>query len=549
MRLKPGSAGLVVPLLGPLLFFLFFQAPSSARPFRSSAGPGNDQIVSSSPDRARMAAAENQPRADLGTGFFRNPILGGEYPDPSVVRVGEDYYLTHTPGRGMPGLLIWHSRDLVNWEPVGHALRTFVDDIWAPDLVHHDGLFYIYFPALVQTPDGQRHRTNFVTLAENPAGPWNEPVDLNVGGIDPGHIADADGGRYLYVDGGRMVRLAPDGLSVTGGLRKVYDGWPIPPGWTVECFCLESPKLVFRRGLYYLVSAQGGTAGPSTSHMIVVARSPSPAGPWENSPHNPLLRTARADGRWASQGHGTLLEAADRSWWVMYHAWEKDFRTLGRMTLLLPVIWTADGWPVIPDGVRPSEPIRKPDGEDVGHGLALSDDFQSPRLGLQWRMWGEDPGGGTFTTGNGELRVKARGESVGEAALLTCFPVNHAYEAEVEVTVPEGVTAGLLLHYDGGHFAGAGFEKGAALSYAQGRAFDRVPCGPAGGFLRIKNIRHEVELFWSADGKAWTKFEAGAEVSGYHHNAFGNWGTLKVGLYAAGRGTAVFRHFRYRGLD
>jgi beta-xylosidase len=219
------------------------------------------------------------------------------------------------------------------------------------------------------------------------------------------------------------------------------------------------------------------------------------------------------------------------------------------MTLLLPVAWTADGWPVIPDDVRPWEPIRKPAGENVGHGLLLSDDFQLSRLGLQWRMWGEGASAGTFTAGNAELRVKARGKSVADAALLTCFPVDHAYEVEVEVTVPEGVTAGLLLHYDGGHFAGAAFEKGAALCYAQGREFDRVTRGAGVGFLRVRNVRHEVEIFWSADGKSWTKFGAGAEVSGYHHNAFGNWGTLKIGLFAAGRGTAIFRHFRYRGLE
>jgi len=551
MRFKIGPARVVVsfstPLLGFIFFFLF--QPFLIHPIFSSTDRHNAQAAPSSPERARRVAAENQRRADLGNGFYLNPILGGEYPDPSVVRVGEDYYLTHTPGRGMPGLLIWHSRDLVNWEPVGHALHTFVGDIWAPDLIHYQGLFYIYFPALVRAPDGRQHRTNFVTTARNPAGPWTEPVDLNVGGIDPGHVADVDGRRYLYIDSGRLVPLAPDGLSVKGELRKVYGGWPIPRDWTVECFCLESPKLLFRRGFNYLVSAQGGTAGPSTSHMIVVARSPSPAGPWENSPHNPLLHTARADERWASQGHGTLIEATDGSWWVMYHGWERDFRTLGRMTLLLPVSWTQDGWPVIPDDVRSSEPIRKPTGEDVGHGLPLSDDFQSTRLGLQWRIWGEDESAGTFRPGNNELRMKALGSSVADAALLTCFPVDHAYEAEVEVTVPEGVTAGLLLHYDGGHFAGAAFEKGAAFCYAQGREFDRVLCGGSGGFLRVRNMRNEAEFFWSADGKSWTKFGAGAEVSGYHHNAFGNWGTLKIGLYAAGHGTAVFRHFRYRGLD
>ena len=105
---------------------------------------------------------------------------------------------------------------------------------------------------------------------------------LEVGEIDPGHVVGPDGKRYLHYSGGKVVGLADDGLSVTGELKKVYDGWPIPESWRIECFCLESPKLFFKGDYYHLISAQGGTAGPSTSHMVVQARSRTPVGPWEN---------------------------------------------------------------------------------------------------------------------------------------------------------------------------------------------------------------------------------------------------------------------------
>ncbi|MEN6310564.1 MAG: family 43 glycosylhydrolase [Acidobacteriota bacterium] len=295
------------------------------------------------PDRPARYRQEGQPAADLGNGLYRNPILAGDYPDPSVVRVGADYYLTHSSGTATPGLLVWHSRDLVNWEPIGHALKDFAGDVWAPDIVYDRGLFFIYFPARVAGAGGKSRQTCFVITSRSPSGPWSRPIDLNVEGIDPGHAADGLGNRYLYVDGGRVIRLARDGLRTEGELRKVYDGWAYPDDWNVECMCLESPKVVARGGYYYLVSAEGGTAGPSTSHMIVVARSKSPAGPWENSPLNPLLRTASRAERWWSQGHGTLIEAADGTWWVMYHGFDNGFRTLGRQTLLMPVEWTADG--------------------------------------------------------------------------------------------------------------------------------------------------------------------------------------------------------------
>jgi beta-xylosidase len=130
-----------------------------------------------------------------------------------------------------------------------------------------------------------------------------EPVNLKLGYIDPGHLATPDGRRFLYLSDGRMTELAPDGLSTKGELQRVYDGWPIPEEWRIEGICLEGPKMLAKDGFYYMITAEGGTAGPATSHMVIVARSRDPYGPWENCPHNPSCArkvAPNAGGRWAT---------------------------------------------------------------------------------------------------------------------------------------------------------------------------------------------------------------------------------------------------------
>lgn len=525
---------------------LMFASPAVLRAGR----PGTSSEEQAKPSRADLVRAERQPAADLGDGHYRNPVMAGDFPDPSIVRVGKDYYLTSSPGTWAPRLMVWHSRDLVNWEPLGCAVSGFSGDIWAPDLVYYQGLFYLYFPARVRDAGGKFRQSCFVTTAADPRGPWREPVDLNVSAIDPGHMADDAGNRFLYVDGGRMVRLTPDGFRTEGDLVNVYDGWPYPSDWTVECKCLESPKLFSRSGHYYLVSAQGGTAGPSTSHMIVIARSKSPTGPWENSPRDPFLRTASRGEKWWSQGHGTILEAEDGSWWVIYHAYENGYRTLGRSTLLMPVEWTKDGWPIVPDGADPAGVLPKPPGGNVGHGLPLSDDFKSSGIGPQWKSPAfPDPSAlrPVAHSGGGRLRIEASGDSVGTSNMICLDPVNHSYEVSVAVRVPPGAEAGLFLYYDDGHFAGVAAGKGKVFTYIRGKAAESSPAGHGPIYLKIRNDEHDVSFFHSSDGLTWNKFEGAAEMSGFHRESLSGWETLRVALSASGSGEVEFADFRYSG--
>ena len=146
-------------------------------------------------------------------------LLGGDYPDPSIIRDGDTYYMVHSSFEYTPGLLIFESKNLIDWTPVTNALHQYIGSIWAPDIVKHKNRWYIYFPAVTA-----ESITNMVVWADTPQGPWSEPIDLKIGGIDPGHAVDQNGNRFLMMNNGMLAPLAADGLSVTGPAQKVYDG-------------------------------------------------------------------------------------------------------------------------------------------------------------------------------------------------------------------------------------------------------------------------------------------------------------------------------------
>ena len=150
---------------------------------------------------------------------FPRLLLGGDYPDPSIIREGKDFYMTNSSFNYAPGLLVWHSTDLVNWTPIARALHALDGSVYAPDLVKYKGRYYIYYPAA---------GANYVVYADNIRGPWSQPVKLDLTGIDPGHVVGEDGKRYLYVDKGAIAPLSDDGLKVTGPKKTVYEGWQFP---------------------------------------------------------------------------------------------------------------------------------------------------------------------------------------------------------------------------------------------------------------------------------------------------------------------------------
>jgi beta-xylosidase len=488
----------------------------------------------------RSGAAGISPSSQAA-GTFLNPIIKGDYPDPSIVRVGERYYLTHSANTYCPAFLIWKSENLVDWKPVGCALTDYDGDLWAPDLAYHQGKFYLYYI----TSGGNR-----VMVADRPEGPWSKPVDLRVPHIDPGHLATPDGSRYLYLSGGHVVELAADGLSTKGPVVQVMEPWPIPEDWRIECTCLEGPKAFYRDGYYHLLVAQGGTAGPATSHMAVHARSKTPFGPWEYSPFNPIVHTRSRQERWWSRGHATAVEAADGSWWLVYHAYEKDYYTLGRNTLLEPLEWTSDGWFCVPGWSDPASPLKRPPGKVRPVELDHSDDFTAAQLNPLWRFWKES-GKGNYRTGNGVLELVARGDSPGTGRILTRITGDKAYRIEVEVEVKAQAEGGLMLYYSPECFIGLSLDSRGVNLHSRGR---RLTAGAGSSFgrkcgtLRIVNRYHDVSLaFCPRDGE-WSELPTTYETSGYNHNVFGGFLDLRMALFASGTGKAHFRNLKYQTL-
>jgi xylan 1,4-beta-xylosidase len=500
---------------------------------------------------------EGQRKADLGNGFYRNPIMAGDHPDPSILKDGDDYYMTFSSFEESPGLQIWHSRDLLNWSPLGPALRAIPGAVFAVDIVKHAGRYYIYIPFMRMpwSTTLEDFANIYVIHADSMHGPWSDPVDLQLHGrIDPGHVVGEDGKRYLFLSGVDRVRLGDDGLATDGPVEHVHDGWKYPDDWITEAYSLEGPKLLRHGGWFYLVTAEGGTAGPPTSHMVTVARSRSVHGPWENCPHNPIVRTRSGAEPWWSRGHATFVEGPSGDWWMVYHGYENGYRSLGRQTLLEPMEWTADGWPRALGGDL-SKPLRAPlRRAGAGpHGIARSDDFTAPAFGTRWSFYSGGPQEQRRArVGGGVLRLEAKGNGPADSSPMTGLAGDRAYELEVGLELEGEARGGLLLFLSGRLFLGLGIDGTSMTTYAGGGVHHwREQVAPTRTLrLRIRNDEHIVSFWYSVDGEHWTRHGLRLEASGYNANTALpiEASSLRPALFAAGKGAVLFRDYRYRAL-
>lgn len=361
-----------------------------------------------------------------------------------------------------------------------------------------------------------------------------------------------DGRRYLFVNGIRKVRLTEDGLATDGALEPAYDPWRYPDDWITENFAPEGPKLMWKDGWLYLVTAVGGTAGPVTGHMVIAARARSVHGPWEHCPANPLVRTMSEAEPWWSRGHATLVEGPGGDWWMVYHAYENGFRTLGRQTVLEPIEWTADGW-FRATGGDLSRPLPKPrGGRASAAGAALADDFSEDRMGVQWSFHGGGPGeADRLARRDGGLTMAAQGASPADSPPLVMVVGDRDYDIEVTLERGDGAEAGLLLFYNAKAFIGLGWDgaKLKSYQYAEEQPWAAVPAAGERLRVRLENRGNVVTWRYRLDDGDWARHPTRMEVSGIHHNVFGGFLSLRPALFAAGRGAAFFRDLTYRGGD
>lgn len=463
---------------------------------------------------------------------FKNPVLNGDYPDPAVCRVGEDFYLTASTGHQYPGLTIYHSKNLIDWEFLCNPLKNFSGDVWAPDIVFYNGKFYIYFCA---------SGSNWGIYSENIDSGWSEAVDLKVGKIDPGHCVDEDGNRYLFLSGGFIVPLSEDGLSVTAPMQQVMYPQMIPDEWDVEGFFPESPKITKHGDWYYMTYANGGTSGPATAHMVACARAKSLMGPWEYSPYYPILRTADRSEHWHCRGHGHIVDDTDGNWWILYHAYEKGYWCHGRKLLLERLIWTEDGWyHTDPAGSAEGNAI-KPAGKSPETTIDLSDDFTLEECGI-WKAYGDISCSRYHTDVQG-LALEGVGNHPGESKPLTVTCGLHSYRTDTKVIPQNGCEAGIILLYDDMYYNGIGFDGKEITIYRIGQALTKMPLVAEHLYLRMENRENYVVFSFSADGDKFRKMNFVIDTGPQNTNAYGGFRALRPGVYACKGGEAHFTNF------
>jgi xylan 1,4-beta-xylosidase len=263
---------------------------------------------------------------------------------------------------------------------------------------------------------------------------------------------------------------------------------------------------------------------------VISARSRSIHGPWQNSPYNPIVRTASRDEPWWSRGHATIVEGIDGRDWMVYHGYENGYYTLGRQMLLDPIAWTADGWFVAKGGDL-GQPLAKPAGEALPHGMALSDGFSGDKLGPQWAFF--KPGPDEYrrlSFKDGDLTVQGKGHSPRDSSPLTVIAGDRAYEFEVEMDIAPGAFGGALLFYNDRLYAGVG-SNGEQLilhRYGEDRPASLRPSRRGGKlWLRVTDDRNILTVHTSQDGRHWHKYPVQMDVSGYHHNVAGGFLALK----------------------
>jgi len=398
---------------------------------------------------------------------FRNPILPGCYPDPSICRVGEDYYLVTSSFEYFPGLPIFQSRDLIHWNQIGHVLdrpsQLDLDEIrpsaglYAPTIRYHNGTFYV-INTLV---DGKTKSGNFIVTATQPQGPWSEPYWLEgADGIDPSLFFDEDGecwyvgtrlnekGHYTGHTEIYLQELDLENIKLVGEETVLWDGAVKGVVWA------EAPHIYKVDGYYYLLIAEGGTAH---HHSVTIARSKNIMGSYEGNRGNPILthRHLGLDYPIVGTGHADLVETQNGDWWMVLLAMRPYggyYYNLGRETFLVPVRWE-DDWPIVSPGTGRVE-FEYPTPQLPEHVYPIAskrDDFNANTLAYQWnflRTPREDFY--SLTERKGFLRLRLRPQQLTEQSNSSFVGrrqqhINFTAQTELEFTPQANECAGLVL--------------------------------------------------------------------------------------------------------
>ncbi|MBP2548320.1 xylan 1,4-beta-xylosidase [Neorhizobium galegae] len=411
--------------------------------------------------------------------MIRNPILPGFNPDPSICRVGEDYYIATSTFEWYPGVQIHHSKDLANWTLVRRPLerRSQLDmrgnpdscGIWAPCLSYADGLFYLVYTEVKRLDGNFKDAHNYIVTARNIEDEWSDPVYVNSSGFDPSLFHDDDGKKW-FVNmqwnhrtesyGGAPKTPAFDGIllqewdakagRLVGPVKNIFAGSTLG--------LVEGPHLFKRNGWYYLTTAEGGTG---YDHAVTMARAKTIDGPYEMHPHTHLITSKdHPEAPLQRAGHGQYVETPDGE---AYHSHlcgrplaPKRRCTLGRETALQKCVWR-DDWLYLADGgTVPAVEVEAPNGAETHPKNArIETTFEGPELpaDFQWLRTPEPERIFSLTVRPGALRLYGR-ESIGswfEQALVARRQEHHAFRTETVLDFSPDTyqqAAGLTHYYN-----------------------------------------------------------------------------------------------------
>lgn len=395
--------------------------------------------------------------------MYKNPVRRGFYPDPSIVRVNEDYYMVNSSFVYFPCIPVSHSKDLINWQIIGYAVTEpdwcMLEGIeggrgyWAPDISYRNGKFYI--AVTFRLNDGGRvYRKQLVMYSDNPEGPYSKPAIIDEDGIDPSIFTDDDGRNYMLLNrGARIFELNEDCTKQISKAEMLFygDNKRAP----------EGPHLLKKDGFYYLFEAEGGTG---MLHRITVSRCRTLKGEYEPCPYNPIMRQNDVLAGIQRCGHGKPVQTSDGAWYMVYLCVRRlegpngeVYSMLGRETALDPISWTADGWPVVNGLKGPSclqkKPIINSAAGNIGGQDLSSVCFDEKNLYKQW-LSVRAPEKDGFTFANGSLVIKGSRYDIDDIRaknILVRRQTAFNFDTQCTMNMPvlaEGQNSGVVCYYD-----------------------------------------------------------------------------------------------------
>lgn len=507
---------------------------------------------------------------------YKNPVIPGFYPDPSVCRVGNDFYLVNSSFEYFPGIPIWHSKDLINWEQIGNVLdrpsqlplknAKPSNGIYAPTIRYHDGVFYM----VVTLVSGTMGYGNFYVTATNPAGPWSEPIHVAQSGIDPSLFWDDDGKTYFISNRAtkstdpRAIYQSEIDIKKGKLLSEIKMLWKGSGGSYVE-----GPHMYKKDGYYYLLTAEGGTA---YGHTVAIGRSKNIWGPFESCPHNPILTNRMAYNIIQGTGHADIVQAADSSWWMVHLAFRPavdGIHFIGRETCLTPVEWKKDDWPIVNKLGQTDEVMKVPT-------LPLypftkknqRDDFNQDKMDFSWiHLRNPEINNYSLTERKDYLRLKGSAYTLNDLESPTFVGrrqqhFNFTATTQIDFNPNESnEEAGLTLlmtnehHYDF-FIKKSGSQRFLIVKYKLEllqNTIAEIPLEAGEVHLRISGDKKLYYFSYSQGNKPFTEIAKintkflGTEVTGGYNGVI-------IGMYATGNGKSStsnsdFDWFEYSGKD